>query len=118
MMDMTIWSQQCEAATRIRDEFGWWKAVGYLVGEKFLTALQYRDQFGPTQLREFADKIRETIPRNELESFFKNADRVGPLGHIMTDEQYRDIGHIEEKSPSDFAQDALLLEQARKLLLG
>ena len=28
---MEIWEQQCEAALRIRDDFGWWKAAGYLV---------------------------------------------------------------------------------------
>lgn len=116
---MEIWEQQCEAALRIRDDFGWWKAAGYLVGEKFLGHLEYQDQMPEGSTEAFADRIRETIPRNELESYFKNVDRVGPLGHVMDDDNYRETGvTMEDKRPSDFAEDALLLERARKILLG
>lgn len=117
-MTKEIWEQQCDAALRIRDEFGWWKAAGYLVGEKFLTALQYKEQFGEATITAFADRIREVIPRNELESYFKNVDRVGALGHVMEDDDYREAGReMDGRSPADFAEELLLLEKARGMLL-
>ena len=34
-----IWIEQCEAAEEIRENFGKEKAIGYMVGEKFIKAL-------------------------------------------------------------------------------
>ena len=35
-----IWIEQCEAARDIREGFGLEKAIGYLIGEKFLNFLE------------------------------------------------------------------------------
>ena len=40
MQPRKIWSEQCEAARRIEDDFGTRKALEYLVGEKFLNFLE------------------------------------------------------------------------------
>lgn len=118
-MPPEIWEQQCEAALQIRDDYGWWKAVGYLVGEKFLNALRPRSPLSEDALNEFAARIREVIPRGELESYFKNVSRVGALGHVMDDASYREVGgQMEDAKPTDFAADVILLEKAKKLLLG
>ena len=34
--DSDIWIEQCDAAREIRDAWGTNKALGYLIGEKFL----------------------------------------------------------------------------------
>lgn len=120
MSEEKIWEQQCEAALDIRDRFGWWKAAGYLVGEKFLNALRARQQFGEDEIKAFASRVRKTIPRNELESYFKNADKVGALAHVMSDDDYQSAGRqmTEELSPAGAAEDILLMEQARALILS
>lgn len=116
-MKTDVWDEQCKAALRIRDDFGWWKASGYLVGEKFINGLRPENSMSEDQLLAFATKIRETIPRGELESYFKNVSRVGALGHVMDDESYR-ASPLDDAGPAEFAQDLLLIEKAKKLILG
>jgi hypothetical protein len=75
-----IWSEQCEAARRIEDDFGTQKALEYLVGEKFLNYLEAADSdptflaevpafvaeikriFEPWQLAECPETARQTEP--------------------------------------------------------
>ena len=40
MQPERIWTEQCEAARGIEDEFGTQRALDYLVGEKFLNFLE------------------------------------------------------------------------------
>ena len=75
-----IWTEQCEAAKGIEDEFGTDKALAYLIGEKFINFLdaaesdtEFRAEipafvaeikcvFEPWQLAEYLDKARQTEP--------------------------------------------------------
>ena len=51
-----IWIAQCEAARNLKDAFGVDKALGYLIGEKFLNFLQASD--GPPGVRGRAAAVR------------------------------------------------------------
>lgn len=56
----------------------------------------------------------------EISEYFKNVRRVGPLGHVMTDEAFElfpQSGAVTE-DPAHGAKDILLLERAKELLIG
>ena len=114
------WTEWCEAADNIEDEFGTDKALTYLIGEKFLNFLQaaeYRPNlqaeipafvaeikkiFEPWQLRECLERVRET----ELfdPDVFEDADP-----EIIEMERKADIRRC--------AADLLLVERAKEWLL-
>lgn len=115
------WKDQCEAAFRIRDDFGLEKALGYLIGEKFLALLDWSrtNIEGRLEVQDFADRIRQDWPVGELRSYLQNVERVGVQGHVLDAEAARfmeDCGAFAE-GPADWAEHQLLLEQARRLLL-
>jgi hypothetical protein len=117
-----IWIAQCDAARGIRDEWGTRKALGYLVGEKFLNYIRAADS-GPSwgaNVPKFAAKIYRIFTDAELQAYFATATRVGAAGHLCTEAQYRtmrDAGALSEDVVTG-ATDALLFEHARALLLG
>lgn len=51
-----IWIEQCEAAQGIKERYGVKKALGYLIGEKFMNFVQEADR-GP----EFAEELPKFI---------------------------------------------------------
>jgi hypothetical protein len=117
-----IWMEQCEAAQEIRGAWGTPKALGYLVGEKFLNYMRVSDsdQVWNVKLPLFAAEIRRTFTNEELTAYFASTKRVGALAHVATEEQYhtmRDAGVFEENAVT-CAADAILFERARDLLLG
>lgn len=117
-----LWEQQCEAASRIRDDFGWLKGIGYLVGEKFLNFVRdlRGNPAGRARLEEMAQDVRELFPRGELVSYFKNTDRFGSLGHIVDNETYREMQKdgFKDQSIGEHAEDVILADWARRLILG
>jgi hypothetical protein len=116
-----IWIDQCEAARDIRGAFGLQKALGYLIGEKFVNFLRAADQ-DPAFAREvprFVAEIKEIFDRAEIQTYLGGVQRIGPLGHVASDEVYeemREAGAIHE-DPVWWAEDILVIERAKELLL-
>ena len=116
-----IWIEQCEAARDIRDAFGTRKALGYLIGEKFLNYVRASDSdpSWAAKLPLFTAEIKRIFTAEELLAYFATTTRVGPAAHVATDEQYetmRDAGAFDDDVVSG-AADAVLFERARALLL-
>jgi hypothetical protein len=60
------------------------------------------------------------LDREEIRSYLDTVQRIGALSHAATDEAYeemRDAGAIDE-DPVGRAEDILLIERAKELLLG
>ena len=117
-----IWIDQCEAARDIREAFGVQKALGYLIGEKLLNFLRAADQDHAFagEVPRFVEEIRDIFDRAEIQTYLDTVHRVGPLGHVASDEVYeemREAGAIDE-NPVWWARDILLIERAKKLLLA
>ena len=117
-----IWVEQCEAARDIRDARGTRKALGYLVGEKFLNYIHASDddRSFAEKLPLFAAEIRRIFTNEELGAYFATTTRVGAAAHVTTDEQYRtmrDAGAFDDNVVTG-ASDAILFERARQLLLA
>jgi hypothetical protein len=65
-------------------------------------------------------EIRETFDREENRTSLQNVQRVGALGHVATDDAYeelREAGAMDE-DPVEWAEDILLIERAKTLLLS
>lgn len=117
-----IWIEQCEAARDIRGAFGLQKALGYLIGAKLLNFLRAAkdDEAFAGEVPSFVTEIREIFDRDEIRAYLDTVQRVGALGHVATDEAYdemREAGAIDE-DPVEWAEDILLIERAKELLLG
>lgn len=117
-----IWIEQCEAARDIREAFGPQKALGYLIGEKLLNFLRAADEDAAfaAELPRFVAEIKQIFERTEIEAYLDTVHRVGALGHVSSDEVYeemREAGAIDE-DPVEWAEDILLIERAKTLLLG
>jgi hypothetical protein len=69
-----IWIDQCEAARDITEAFGVDKAIGYLIGEKFLNFLQVSDRHP-----RFVEEIKQTFEPAEIRAYLGGARRV--VGH-------------------------------------
>ncbi len=117
-----IWIEQCEAARDIREAFGLEKAIGYLIGEKLLNFLRAadRDPAFPDEVPRFVEEIKRIFDRAEIRTYLDGVQRVGPLGHVCSDEAYeemREAGAIPE-DPVWWAEEILLIERAKALLLA
>jgi hypothetical protein len=116
-----IWIEQCDAAREIRDAWGMRKALGYLVGEKFLNYIRASDT-DPSwaeKLPLFVAEVKRIFAAEELRGYLAATTRVGPAAHVATDEQYltmRDAGAFGDDVVSG-AADAILFERARALLI-
>ena len=117
-----IWIDQCEAARDIKEAFGVDKALGYLIGEKFLNFLQASDQHPEfaTELPRFVAEVTQIFEPGEIRAYLDGATRVGALGHTASDEEYEELqaaGAIPG-GPVQWAKQILLLERTRALLLS
>lgn len=117
-----IWIDQCDAARDIRDAWGTTKALGYLIGEKFLNYLEASDSSSDwaEKIPLFTEEIKRIFTVDELHTYFATTRRVGSPAHIATDDEYalmRDGGMFDDDVISG-AADAILFERARTLLLG
>jgi hypothetical protein len=116
-----IWIEQCDAARDIREAWGTRKALGYLIGEKFLNHIRAADSdpSWAAKLPLFAAEIKRIFTSEELGAYFATTTRVGSIGHVATEEQYRTIsgaGAFDDDVVNG-AADAILFERARGLLL-
>jgi hypothetical protein len=117
-----IWIEQCEAARGIREAFGREKALGYLIGEKLLNFVRDadRDPEFAEELPKFIAEIREIFEPWELREYLEGIRRVGALGHVCTDEEFEALliaGALEE-DPVQGAEDVLIVERIKRLLLA
>ena len=117
-----IWIEQCEAARDIREAFGLQKALGYLIGEKFLNFLRAADEDAAFagELPRFAEEIKQIFAPAEIQTYLDTVRRVGSLGHTASDEAYEEMieaGAVPE-DPVEWAEDILLIERTKKLLLA
>ena len=109
-----VWVEQVRAAHDIREDHGVERALGYLVGEKFLNhlrAARTRPEFAG-ETAAFAAGVREVFGQHELRAWFDSVGRVGALGHAATDEQFallRAAGALDE-DPVRGADEIVLLD--------
>lgn len=116
-----VWIEQCEASRRIEDEFGTDKALGYLVGEKFLNFLEAAegDPDFRAEIPAFAAEIKAIFEPWQLAEHLETARRTGPFDPSLYDED-DDPEEIEMGRQEDIrrsARDLLLVERAREWLL-
>ena len=117
-----IWIDQCEAARDIKEAFGLKKAIGYLIGEKFLNFLEASDQHPEFagELPSFVEEIKRIFEPAEIRAYLDGVSRVGALGHTASDEAYEEMqaaGAIPA-GPVEWAEQIFLLERTRALLLS
>ena len=115
-----VWMDQCDAARGIRERFGLDTALGYLIGEKFLTFLEASDQDADfaAEMPRFVNEIREIFEPAEILTYLDEVHRVGALGHTATDEAYEEMraaGAIPG-GPVEWAEQILLIQRAKGLL--
>ncbi len=91
MTPTEIIQSQDEAARGILDEFGPDKAMGYLIGEKFLnflevaeTNLQWREA-----ITTFVTEIKALFEPYQLAEFLNTPRRLGALGHVASEEAHQ-----------------------------
>jgi hypothetical protein len=95
---------------------------GPRLGEKLLNSLRAakQDAAFAGEVSSFVAEIREIFDHEETRTYLNSVQRVGALGHVATDEAYeemREAGAIDE-DPVWWAEDILLIERAKELLLG
>lgn len=117
-----IWIEQCEASRSIKERLGTEKALGYLIGEKLMNFVREADSRAEfaQELPHFVAEVKEILEPLEIREYLENVRRVGALGHVCSDDEFevfRDAGAIDE-DPVRGAEDILLLERIRKMLLG
>ena len=118
-----LWIEQVEASAGIREEFGLDKALGYLIGEKFLNHLEYaeKDEEFRDEIEPFVKAIKEEFEPWELQKYFDIVKRVGTEGHCFTDEEYKEVMETglydDGETPSSHGEAMLRLGQAKELLL-
>ena len=65
------------------------------------------------------DEINAIFQPSEIRAYLEGVRRVGPLGHVASDETYeemREAGAIDE-DPVEWAREILLIERVKTLLL-
>ncbi|HKI17144.1 MAG TPA: hypothetical protein VKA15_04665 [Isosphaeraceae bacterium] len=112
----------CEAtAGRIEPEFGTEKAMGYLIGEKFLNFLEVAESNNEWReaIPEFVGAIKSLFEPWQLAQFLKAPRRLGALGHAGSEEAHRAFREAMEESErvQEDARNLMLLSWAEELLL-
>lgn len=120
-----IWIEQCEAAEGIQERFGTNAAIRYLIGEKlinFLQACHDRPEFA-NELPLFIAEIKRIFQPFEIAGFFANSDPEQVPDSSQTFAGDDDDHDDEEEELDEYrvlsdAEDILLIENAKSLLLG
>jgi hypothetical protein len=111
----------CEAARGVEDDWGREKAMGYLIGEKFLNFLERAetDREWRQAIPTFVAEIKTLFEPWQLAEFLDTPRLLGPLGHTVGEEGYRMLRAEweEEERLRDDARNLMLLEWAKELLL-
>ena len=98
------------------------KAIGYLIGEKFLNFLEASDRHPEfaAKLPRFVEEIEQIFGPEEILAYLDGVRRVGALGHTASDEAYEEM-QAAGAIPGDaveWAEQILRLERTRALLLS
>lgn len=117
-----IWREQCDAARGIKERFGSEKALGYLLGEKFLNFLRACDRRPErrAELPEFVQEVKTVFETWEIREYLSGVRRLGALAHTMGEDEFEELraaGAVHEDVVSA-AEDAILVERMKLLLLG
>jgi len=111
----------CEAARGIADALGAEKAMGYLIGEKFLNFLQVAETDGDWRqaIPAFVTEIKAIFQPWQIADFLNTPRRLGPLGHTADDATHRMLrdGLEDSEKLREDARNLMLLEWAKELLL-
>jgi hypothetical protein len=111
----------CEATRGVEDDWGREKAMGYLIGEKFLNFLERAetDREWRQAIPAFVTEINAIFEPWQLADFLNTPRRMGPLGHTVDEEGYRMLRAEweDEERIRDDARNLMLLEWAKELLL-
>jgi hypothetical protein len=121
-MDATEFIEsKCDAARGILEDFGPEKAMGYLIGEKFLNFLEVAESNGEWRqaIPAFVTEIKEMFEPWQLAEYLNTPRRLGALGHTADDEGHRLLreGLEKEEQVREDARNLMLLEWAKELLL-
>lgn len=115
------WQDQAEAAEGILDRFGLQDALGYIVGEKFLNALQAAGTHPEVEaeLPRFAAAIRELFSHEELAAYLSKLEKKQSVQDKNEDWVFDSFADAELDSHDviDGAEQLLALERAKELLL-
>ena len=115
------WREQCDAARSIKERFGSEKALGYLLGEKFLNYLRASDRVPALRddLPQFVAEVRESFATWEVREYLCGVRRLGAPAHVLTEAQYEDMSAAGALGDDVVraAEDVILLERAKRLLL-
>jgi hypothetical protein len=116
------WLEQCDAARRIKEQFGSEKALGYLLGEKLLNFLRTSDRRPElaADVPKFVDEIKTIFEPWEMREYLSGVRRIGATGHVLTEEQFEEMraANAFDEDVVTAAQDAILVERMKVLLLG
>jgi len=111
----------CDAARNILDHFGAEKAMGYLIGEKFLNFLEVAETDGEWRgaIPAFVAEILSIFEPHQLAEYLNTPRRLGALGHVASEETHRMFrAELDDSEKArEHARDLLLLEWAKELLL-
>ena len=114
-------ASKCEAARNVRDGFGPDKAMGYLIGEKFLNFLEVAETSSEWRqaIPAFVAEIKAMFEPHQVAEYLNTPRRLGALGHVAGEEAHRMFREAMEESEQaqEDARDLLLLEWAKELLL-
>jgi hypothetical protein len=121
MTPAEIIRSQADATRSILEDFGPEKAMGYLIGEKFLNFLEVaeNDPEWRQSIPVFVAEIKALFEPLQLADYLNTPRRLGALGHVASEEAhrlFRDELDEEQRARED-ARNLLLLEWARELLL-
>jgi hypothetical protein len=116
-----IIESQCEATRNILEDFGLEKALGYLIGEKFLNFLEAAEDRAEWRrlLPNFVAEIKSIFEPEQLAEFLNTPRRLGALGHVADEETHRLFRAEldEEDKAREDARNLMMLEWAKELLL-
>ena len=116
-----IIQSQSDAAKNILDDFGPEKAMGYLIGEKFLNFLEVAetDRKWREAIPAFITEIKALFEPNQLAEYLNTPRRLGALGHVASEEAHQMfLDELdEEQLVKEDARNLTLLEWAKELLL-
>jgi hypothetical protein len=110
-----------EAARGVESDYGVEKAMGYLIGEKFLNFLEVAEQ--NREWREaiptFVAEIKALVEPWKLAEFLNTPRRLGPMGHTISEEGHRAFREqmTEEERIREDARNLMLLEWTKELLM-
>jgi hypothetical protein len=111
----------CEATRNIEGAWGRKKAMGYLIGEKFLNFLEVAETNREWRqaIPSFVAEIKALFEPWQLAKYLETPRRLGALGHVASKKAhqlFREALDEDERTRED-ARNLLLLEWAKELLL-